>query len=148
MMVTWENIAEYMKDIKEKQEIAGRLNSKAFAERVGVSLDELCYLWAKIFVRQEAENVRLRDAYNKIRRKNEILEESLNTLTKNNVEKQQLMVKAGLPIAKKSSRLSYIRLLMKLGSTDEELMEFCGISRTTLWRYKKEIKEREEHGIL
>ena len=148
MMVTWENIAEYIKDIKEKQEKAGKLNSKAFAERVGVSLDELCYLWAKIFVRQEAENVRLRDAYNKIRRKNEVLEESLNTLTKNNVEKQQLMVKAGLPIAKKSSRLSEIRLLMKLGDSDKEIMKTCGISRTTLWRYKKEIKEREEHGIL
>jgi len=147
-MVTWENIAEYLKDIKEKQGIAGKVNSKAFAEMVGVSLDELCYLLAKICMNQEVKYVRLKDEYNKIRRKNEVLEESLDTSARNNVEKQQLMVKAGLPIARKSSRLSEMRLLMKLGESDKELMKSMGISRTTLWRYKKELKERGQHGIL
>jgi hypothetical protein len=141
-------MAEYVKSLKEEYKISGTINSKAFAEAVGVSQDELCYIYTQLFWRKSMEMARLNDKYCHCLREKEYIEKALDEDCKNNVEKQQRLIKAGLPIAKKSSRLSYIRLLMKLGSTDEELMEFCGISRTTLWRYKKEIKEREEHGIL
>ena len=51
-----------------------------------------------------------------------------------------------MPIAKKKSKLGELRLLMKLGNNDEELMEWFKISRTTLWRWKKELKEWEQQG--
>lgn len=148
IMITWQGAAEYVRHMKAEYKITGSIDSARFAGIVGVSQDELCCLMTKICIRLTMEKVRLRDEYNRLLREKECLEESLKALTKNNVEKQQLMVKAGLPIAKKSARISEIRLLMKLGDSDKEIMKSCGISRTTLWRYKKEIKEREQNGTI
>jgi DNA-binding Xre family transcriptional regulator len=52
-----------------------------------------------------------------------------------------------MPIAKRKKKdLSYLRLAIRLGATDKELMKDIGISRTTLWRWKKEMNERLKSG--
>jgi predicted DNA-binding transcriptional regulator AlpA len=37
---------------------------------------------------------------------------------------------------------------MYLKLTDKQLMEYFGISKTTLWRWKKELAEREKNGQM
>lgn len=147
-MITGLSVAEYVKTLKEQYGIAGTINSTAYAETVGVSQDELCYILTKLFIHESRETARIRDMYYKCLREKESLEQSLDELCRSKTEKQRLMVKSGLPIAKKSARISEIRLLMKLGSTDEEIMRDCNISRTTLWRYKKEMEGREQNGKI
>ena len=54
-------------------------------------------------------------------------------------------VSAGLPIAKKTKKnLTDLSFQMKLGATDKELMEYFEISKTTLWRWKKELEEAKK----
>lgn len=147
-MISGRSIAEYVRQLKEQYNITGKINSIAFAEVVGVSQDELCYILMQLFILYSKEVSRFRDKYYVCLRDKEYLEKSLDAMCKSKTEKQRLLVKSGLPIAKKSTRISEIRLLMKLGSTDEEIMRDCGVSRTTLWRYKKEMKEREQNGKI
>ncbi|MBR4574387.1 MAG: hypothetical protein IKO16_05715 [Lachnospiraceae bacterium] len=147
-MISGRSIAEYVRQLKEQYNITGKINSTAFAEVVGVSQDELCYIMMQLFILYSKEASRIRDKYYVCLRDKEYLEKSLDEMCKSKTEKQRLLVKSGLPIAKKSARISEIRLLMKLGSTDEEIMRDCGVSRTTLWRYKKEMKEREQNGKI
>lgn len=56
-------------------------------------------------------------------------------------------VSAGLLIAKKTKKnLTDLSFQMKLGATDKELMEYFEISKTTLWRWKRELAEKKKSG--
>ena len=52
---------------------------------------------------------------------------------------------SGMPIAKKRTKnLMDLSFQMSLGETDAELMEYFEISKTTLWRWKKELEEAKK----
>jgi DNA invertase Pin-like site-specific DNA recombinase len=62
---------------------------------------------------------------------------------------QAAKVSAGLPIARKQKKnLADLKFQMYLKLTDKQLMEYFGISKTTLWRWKKELAEREANGQM
>jgi hypothetical protein len=62
---------------------------------------------------------------------------------------QAAKVSGGLPIAKnKRKDLMGLKLQMHFGLTDKQLMEYFQISKTTLWRWKKELAEREKNGQM
>ena len=73
-------------------------------------------------------------------RKIDTLEESIDEIIERKQQKQAILVKNGKHIKGRKGSISDVDLMMAMGYTDKEMMEDLGISRTTLWRYKKEIK--------
>ena len=84
----------------------------------------------------------------RLKMENERLDEMLQNMCNNNGRNTQIAkVMGGVPIARKSKKsLIELQLLMKLGNTDEDLLEWYGISKVTLWRWKKELKEKIAAG--
>ena len=80
----------------------------------------------------------------RLKMENERLDEMLQNMCNNNGRNTQIAkVMGGVPIARKSKKsLIELQLLMKLGNTDKDLLEWYGISKVTLWRWKKELKEK------
>ena len=137
---------EHISALRRELNIKGECDADLFCDTLGLNIREVVYLLLFLFLRKEFEAVKYRDAYLEMERKYKHMEEALNDAYQNGNRKQAALVKSGLPIAKKRSRLGELRLLLKLNNTDEELMKYFDISRTTLWRWKKELKEWESQG--
>lgn len=84
----------------------------------------------------------------RLKMENEQLDEILQNLCNNNGRNTQIAkVMGGVPIARKPKKsLIQLQLLMQMQKTDEEIMEEFEISKTTLWRWKKEMKQKVEAG--
>ena len=82
----------------------------------------------------------------KLREENKRLCRLVNNMCHDNGRIVQMAkVMSGEPIArKKTKNLMELSLQIKLGLTDEELMENFKISKTTLWRWKKELEEKKK----
>jgi len=145
-MIRAKDAIEHIKNLREELNIKGECDSDLFCESLNANIGEVVYLLLFLFIRKEFEAVKYRDAYYEMERKYKYMEEALNNAYQNGNRKQAALVKSGLPIAKKRSRLGELRLLLKLNNTDEDLMKYFDISRTTLWRWKKELKEWEQQG--
>ena len=139
---------EHIKALRDELKIQGECDVEEFCDSLKMNIGEVVYLLIFLFIRKEFEAAKYRDAYYQMERKYKYMEEALDQAYQNGNRKQAALVKSGLPIAKKKSRLGELRLLMKLGNNDEDLMEWFDISRTTLWRWKKELKEWEQQGKL
>ena len=133
-------LAEYLKEIKEQRKVRGKANVKFYMEKLDMSVEELVHLLLFAVVNANGKYARIRDLYTASEKERMRLNDILKGQFTSGAKMQTALVKSGKPIAKKSSRLSEMRLRIKLGSTDEELMEWLNISKTTLWRYKKELK--------
>lgn len=133
-------LAEYLKEIKEQRKVRGKANVNFYMEKLDMSVEELVHLLLFAVVNANGKYARIRDLYTASEKERMRLNDILKGQFTSGAKMQTALVKSGKPIAKKSSRLSEMRLRIKLGSTDEELMEWLNISKTTLWRYKKELK--------
>ena len=133
-------LAEYLKEIKEQRKVRGKANVNFYMEKLDMSVEELVHLLLFAVVNANGKYARIRDLYTASEKERMRLNDILKGQFTSGAKMQTELVKSGKPIAKKSSRLSEMRLRIKLGSTDEELMEWLDISKTTLWRYKKELE--------
>ena len=133
-------LAEYLKEIKEQRKVRGKANVNFYMEKLDMSVEELVHLLLFAVVNANGKYARIRDLYTASEKERMRLNDILKGQFTSGAKMQTALVKSGKPIAKKSSRLSEMRLRIKLGSTDEELMEWLNISKTTLWRYKKELE--------
>lgn len=86
--------------------------------------------------KHEMNRVKLREAELEIER----LKRELNCFYASKYTKQKIKVKAGRPIALKGKYSDVLELEQK-GYTDEMILQTLGISRSTLWRYRKEYKD-------
>ena len=50
-------------------------------------------------------------------------------------------VKNGAQYNKKHGTVSELRVLKEMGLTDEQIMQRYGISKSTMWRWKKQLEE-------
>ena len=141
-------LAEYLKEIKEQRKVRGKANVNFYMEKLDMSVEELVHLLLFAVVNANAKYARIRDLYTASEKERMRLNDILKGQFTSGAKMQTALVKSGKPIAKKSSRLSEMRLRIKLGSTDEELMEWLNISKTTLWRYKKELEAEFNDGKL
>lgn len=121
-------------------------SAEDFCEALGMDIDSTIYALVVLFMQENKRALNLRDQNSRVIRRNELLEESLDTAYKGNGRLRQMaLIQSGLPIANnKKKSLADLRLRIKLGETDKEIMEAYGISRTTLWRWKKEMQEEEQ----
>lgn len=143
-----ENIIITLKQIKEKNKINGAVDAVKFCTELGVSMNELVYLFSYLFVEAFREVRELDDERRRLKEENERLNKLLNEMCHGNARSIQMAkVKSGMPIAKKSRKnLVELELQIMFGLSDKELMEYFNISKTTLWRWKKELGEIKKSG--
>ena len=148
MMWSVDNIIATLKEMQEKYKIKGSMDAGKFCMGLGLDINGLVYLFSYMFVAAFKAIREADEEISKLRAENQVLNEILNDRLKNNGRTAQMVkVSAGLPIAKKARKnLTDLSFQMKLGSTDKELMEYFEISKTTLWRWKKELAEKKKSG--
>ena len=145
-MLNAERVVLILKDYKERQGVKGKCKSQMMADDLGVEMDELVYLLVYAYIRQISMNIKLKEKLVHMEPVMEMYAKSYRDLENvNGRTKQTTLVKNGLPIAKKTRKnIHSLKLLIKLGYTDKEIMRGLDISRSTLWRWKKELKEMED----
>ena len=148
MMWSVDNIIATLKEMQEKYKIKGSMDAGQFCMGLGLDINGLVYLFSYLFVAAFKAIREADEEISKLRAENKVLNEILNDRLQNNGRTAQMVkVSAGLPIAKKARKnLTDLSFQMKLGATDKELMEYFEISKTTLWRWKKELAEKKKSG--
>lgn len=122
--------------------IDGRMEPKPLYEALNVDETGLAYFFCRLFIIFFRDLQRHKDRICELERENQVLQEAIDRHIQNGREKQAALVGCGMPIAKKQKKnLFILDGDMKLGYSDEEIMKMHGISRTTLWRWKKELQE-------
>lgn len=143
-----DNIITTLKGLQEKYNIKGSMDAGKFCMGLGVNVNGLVYLLAYMFVAAFKAIKEADDELHKLRAENERLNRLLNDKCQGNGRRIQMAkVMSGMPIArKKTKNLMDLSFQISLGATDKELMEFFEISKTTLWRWKKELEEEKKSG--
>lgn len=147
-MWTADNIIATLKEIQKQHHISGSMDAGKFCMELGLDFNGLVYLLSYLFAEAFKEIREADDELHELRAENERLNMLLGDKCQGNGRTIQMAkVMAGLPIAKKSKKsLADLDLQIMLGATDGELMEYFEISRTTLWRWKKELAEKKKSG--
>ena len=137
-----ENLINLFVSNQKLHKIEGRIDPIPVYEALNVDEAGLVYFFCRLFIIFFRDLQRHKDRICELERENEVLQEAINNHIKNGREKQAALVQSGLPIAKKQRKnLFILDGDIKLGYSDEEIMRMHGISRTTLWRWKKELEE-------
>lgn len=148
-MKMWSVDDEVIKTVKwmqEKYDIKGEADAEKFCRELGVDVNGAVHLLACLFSVMFKGFRKENDEICRLRAENKMLNKVLNSTYRDNGRIIQMSkVMAGEPIArKKTKNLMELSLQIKLGLTDEELMENFKISKTTLWRWKKELEEKKK----
>lgn len=141
------DLAHYVKSMIEEaglDKAETPFDAEAFSNEIGMDVNNVMRSVLALFIRENKTALKYRDKLSELMRRNELLEKSLDTAYNGNGRvKQMALVESGLPIAKKKKSLADLKLRLYMGDTDKQLMEAYGISRSTLWRWKKELEEEE-----
>lgn len=141
------DLAHYVKSMIEEvglDKAETPFDAEAFSKEIGMNLNNAMRSVLALFIRENKTALKYRDKLSELMRRNEYLEKALDTAYNGNGRvKQMALVESGLPIAKKKKSLVDLKLRLYVGDTDKKLMEDYGISRSTLWRWKKELEEEE-----
>ena len=137
----WKEISEKMKEFKESNRITGIGDVEFYCYELGLSEGEVAHILSEMYQSKVYELARYHYEYNILKRECDIEEEALDRAYDNKNQKQRSLVKASLPIAKKELTLPELDMELGLGFSDKIIMMKHGISRTTLWRRKKELEE-------
>jgi hypothetical protein len=147
-MIKTSEVISMIRDEKERYSINGSLDAQEVCRGIGVDINVLVFVLVYIIVMDKRKIAGQEDRIEHLECENKVLENCLaETCRGDGRLKQIVKVSGGMPIAKRKKKdLSYLRLAIRLGATDKELMKDIGISRTTLWRWKKEMNERLKSG--
>lgn len=143
-----DKIISTLKIYQGRHNIKGSMNAEKFCMELGVDINGLVHLLACVFVAAFEATKKADNELRKLRAENERLNKLLNEKCQGNGRRIQMAkVMSGMPIAKKRTKnLMDLSFQMSLGATDAELMEYFEISKTTLWRWKKELEEEKKSG--
>lgn len=141
-----DDIITTLKGLQERHDIKGSLDAGKFCMGLNLNINGLVYLLSYMFVEAFREVRELNDELYRLRAENERLNSLLNDKCEGNGRRIQMAkVMSGMPIAKKRTKnLMDLSFQMSLGATDKQLMEYFEISKTTLWRWKKELEEEKK----
>lgn len=147
-MWTADSIIATLKEIQKQHHISGSMDAVKFCTELGLDFDGLVYLLSYLFAEAFKEIREADDELHELRAENKRLNMLLGDKCQGNGRTIQMAkVMAGLPIAKKSKKsLADLNFQLMMGATDKELMEYFEISKTTLWRWKKELAEKKKSG--
>ena len=143
------DIVHYFKNLIEETGLDKKehnFSAEEFCEKLGMSVDSVMNALLILFLMENKKALNLKAQNGHVVLRNDLLEKSLAESYKGNGRLKQIaLVQSGLPIANKKSKcLADLKLRIRLGENDQELMKEYGISRTTLWRWKKEIEEEDK----
>jgi hypothetical protein len=147
-MATYEGVIGLLKEYQEQHELKGSCPTDCICDELGLDHDGLNYLLICALVIEMKENAALKNAISYMEHEEEVYKKSMADLKASGREKQEALVRNGLPIAKKRKKsLMELLLLIRLGDTDKELMEYYGISKSTLRRWKIDAEKlKKEHN--
>lgn len=141
-----DDIITTLKGYQEKYNIKGSMDVDKFCMGLNLDINGVVYLLAYMFVSAFKAIRQADDELRKLREDNKRLNSLLNDKCEGNGRRIQMAkVMSGMPIAKKQKKsLMDLSFQMSLGATDAELMDYFEISKTTLWRWKKELEEAKK----
>lgn len=141
-----DDIITTLKGYQEKYNIKGSMDVDKFCIGLDLDINGLVYLLAYMFVVTFKAIRQADDELRRLRAENERLNRLLYDKCGGNGRRIQMAkVMSGMPIARKPKKsLMDLSFQMSLGATDAELMEYFEISKTTLWRWKKELEEAKK----
>jgi hypothetical protein len=141
-MVTYEGLIRLLREYQEEQGLKGTCPTDCICEELGLDHDGLNYLLLCALVIELKKNAALKDAISYMEQEEEVYKKSMADLKASGREKQEALVRNGLPIANKRKKsLMELLLYIQLGYTDKELLEYYGISKSTLRRWKIEAEK-------
>ncbi len=120
--------------VNPKQEICSKMQVEAIAKELDVTPLQLLLILTTAALNIEAFIERLQE-------ENRLLKIKLSLLEKksNHRVTQQEVLKAGKKLAyKPQASIENIRRLEEKGYTDEQIAAYLGVSRSTVWRRRKE----------
>ncbi len=143
-MIDEENIVSLVNDFRKRYNIGkGHCDAQRLCDGFNADLEETLFLLCVTILGYSRQVAEYRALFHREQRKSEALEESYDELLKNKIEKQRQLVKHGLPIAKKrGADIWMMEMFIRMGMSEEEIKEKLGVSRTTLWRWKKRLREK------
>lgn len=119
----------------------------SFCDRLEMEPEKVIRALIVLFVKEHNEKWKLREEVSQLIRENDRLDRILDDVFHGNGRlKQMAEVSKGLPIAKKKNKnLIGVKVMLRMGASDMDIMKEYNISRTTLWRWKKEIAEEQKN---
>lgn len=141
-------VVEYIKTRMNRLQLKGSYNAGEISRQLGVSVNELVFILVGIMLWQDHRAVQQKDKIFSLEKELDIKNESIEVLSKGNGRQRQMaLIQSGLPIARKKRKdLVELDFMLYTGASDKELEQYFQISRSTLWRWKKEIQHMKEAG--
>lgn len=127
------NMPVHKADDKLLQAFLGYAKGTDIMEVIALLLNAILTLDSKLNV----ANMSLKERDEEIRLLNKEIELIKERVQLSAYEKNQCKMKAGRPIALKGKYSDVLKLELK-GYTDKQIMQELGISKSTLWRYRKQ----------
>lgn len=144
-----ENIAKFINQQKEQFNISGELSEdliNMYCETLGVNREQFMFILISLYINSVTQSDKVRAAYNEEYNRNLALNKTINDLKEKYklgaYKVQASKIKNGVQYNKKQGSVRELRTLLEMGLSDAEIMERYKISKSTLWRWKKQLKEQ------
>jgi len=138
-----EHYIRVLNNYKEKFENKEAIDPVEIATKTNLNASDLVCLLFSLFIMLTEEIIRLRKDNAALKERIQVSDKALKEAYENPNKRQNALVKNGLKIKKEKMTIDELRLYRELDYTDEDIMNIAGISRSTLWRKKKELEEQE-----
>ena len=147
MKLKQEDLQKLIQLYQKYYNLDGEMELEEVSSLLGLSDKETVYTLFKLFLILNNTVWNQKDEIEKLKERNRVVEAALDDITQNGNQKQTALVKHGGKIREKKFSLMELELYLKLNYDDEEIMKCMEISKTTLWRRKKELEKlKKEKG--
>ena len=147
MKLKQEDLQKLIKLYQKYYNLDGEMEMEEVSSLLGLSDKETVYTLFKLFLILHNTVWNQKEEIEKLKERNRVVEAALDDITQNGNQKQTALVKHGEKLRGKKFSLMELELYLKLNYDDEEIMKCMGISKTTLWRRKKELEKlKKEKG--
>ena len=145
MKLKQEDLQKLIQLYQKYYNLDGEMELEEVSSLLGLSDKETVYTLFKLFLILNNTVWNQKEEIEKLKERNRVVEAALDDITQNGNQKQTALVKNGNKIRKSKMTLLDLKLVMKLDYTDQEIMDYFEISKSTLWRRKKELEEEERN---
>ena len=144
MKIKKDDIQKLIQLYQKHYNLTGEMDLETVSSLLGLSEKESVCTLFKLFVILNDTVWRLQEENENLKELVKVTEAALEEVTQNHNEKQTALVKNGLKIKQRKFSLIELDRYLKLGYDDKKIMKEMGISKSTLWRRKKELLERQQ----
>lgn len=147
MKLKQDDLSKLIQLYQKYYNLEGEMELGEVSSLLGLSDKETVYTLFKLFVILNNTVWNQNEEIEKLKERNRVVEAALDDITENGNQKQTALVKHGAKVRGKKFSLMELELYLNLNYSDGEIIKLMGISKTTLWRRKKELEElKKEKG--